>query len=80
MTRERLLSSEFHLTHEFLADMLGVRRVGVTAAAVALRRRKLIRYGRGVITILDQRALEAAACSCYQRVQIMGLEAATQTT
>jgi CRP-like cAMP-binding protein/PAS domain-containing protein len=80
MTRERLLSSEFHLTHEFLADMLGVRRVGVTAAAVALRRQKLIRYGRGVITILDQRALEAAACSCYQRVQIMGLEAATQTT
>jgi CRP-like cAMP-binding protein/PAS domain-containing protein len=79
MTRERLLSSEFHLTHEFLADMLGVRRVGVTAAASALRRRKLIRYARGVITILDQRALEAAACSCYQRVQVMDLEAATQT-
>jgi CRP-like cAMP-binding protein/PAS domain-containing protein len=80
MTRERLLSSEFHLTHEFLADMLGVRRVGVTAAAVALRHRKLIRYGRGVITILDQPALEAAACSCYRRVQVMELEAATQTT
>jgi CRP-like cAMP-binding protein len=79
MTRERLPSSEFHLTHEFLADMLGVRRVGVTAAASALRRRKLIRYARGVITILDQRALEAAACSCYQRVQVMQLEAATQT-
>jgi CRP-like cAMP-binding protein/PAS domain-containing protein len=79
MTRDRLLSSEFHLTHEFLADMLGVRRVGVTSAASALRRRKLIRYARGVITILDQRALEAAACSCYQRVQIMQLEAATHT-
>ena len=79
MTRDRLLSSEFHLTHEFLADMLGVRRVGVTSAASALRRRKLIRYVRGVITILDQRALEAAACSCYQRVQVMQLEAATHT-
>jgi CRP-like cAMP-binding protein/PAS domain-containing protein len=79
MTRERLVSNEFHLTHEFLADMLGVRRVGVTAAASALRRRKLIRYARGVITILDQRGLEAAACSCYQRVQVMELEAATQT-
>jgi CRP-like cAMP-binding protein len=79
MTRERLVSSEFHLTHEFLADMLGVRRVGVTAAAGALRRRKLIRYARGDITILDQRALEAAACSCYKRVQVMQLESAAQT-
>lgn len=79
MTRDRMLSSEFHLTHEFLADMLGVRRVGVTSAASALRRQKLIRYARGVITILDQRALEAAACSCYQRVQVMQLEAATHT-
>jgi CRP-like cAMP-binding protein/PAS domain-containing protein len=77
MTRERLPSGEFHLTHEFLADMLGVRRVGVTSAASALQRQKLIRYRRGVITILDQRALEAAACSCYRHVQIMGLEAAT---
>ena len=79
MTRDRLLSSEFNLTHEFLADMLGVRRAGVTSAASALRRRKLIRYVRGIITILDQRSLEAAACSCYQRVQIMQLEAATHT-
>jgi CRP-like cAMP-binding protein/PAS domain-containing protein len=77
MTRERLLSSEFHLTQAFLADMLGVRRAGVTAAASALQRRKLIRYRRGTITILDQQGLEFAACSCYRRVQVMRPEAAT---
>ena len=77
MTRERLPSGEFHLTHGFLADMLGVRRVGVTSAAGALQRQKLIRYQRGNITILDQQGLEAAACSCYRHVRIMGLETAT---
>ena len=77
MTRERLPSGEFHLTHGFLADMLGVRRVGVTSAAGALQRQKLIRYQRGNITILDQQGLQAAACSCYRHVQLMGLETAT---
>jgi CRP-like cAMP-binding protein len=77
MTRERLPSGEFHLTQEFLADMLGVRRVGVTSAAGSLQRRKLIRYQRGTITILDQPGLEVAACSCYRYVQVMGLAAAT---
>ena len=69
MTRERVGSNEFPMTHEFLAHMLGVRRGGVTEAASALKSRGLIDYHRGKIEILDAKALAGASCSCYQAVK-----------
>jgi len=71
MTRDRVRSAQFRMTHDFLSHMLGVRRVGVTEAASALQRQKLIEYSRGNIRILDDRGLEAACCSCYQVVNDM---------
>jgi len=70
MTQERVGSNRFRLTQEMLGDMLGVLRVAVTNAAGALQRRKIIRYSRGEISILDPKALEAVACSCYQIVKL----------
>ena len=69
MTRDRVHSNEFRITQEFLALMLGVRRVGVSAAMCSLRKRKLIAYRRGTITILDHGGLIAASCGCYKIVK-----------
>lgn len=65
MSQDRAQADQFHVTQEFLAYMMGVRRVGITAAAGALQRRGLIAYHRGELTVRDRGGLEAAACGCY---------------
>lgn len=65
LTQDRTLSSEFQLTQDFLARMLGIRRASVAQAAAVLQKEKLIRYSRGHFLILDRKGLERAACTCY---------------
>ncbi len=65
MTRDRVGADEFRLTQEFMSHMLGVRREGVSNAAGALQKDKLINYSRGHIRILDGVGLEAVSCQCY---------------
>jgi Mn-dependent DtxR family transcriptional regulator len=65
LTHDRVDGDSFPLTHEFLAQMLGVTRPSVTIAAGMLQKAGLIHYVRGTVSILDRRGLEAAACECY---------------
>jgi CRP-like cAMP-binding protein len=72
MTHDRMRDDEFQLTQEFLSHMLGVRREGVSIAAGELQKRKLIRYSRGSLRILDRPGLEATSCGCYEIIRDEG--------
>jgi CRP-like cAMP-binding protein len=65
MCEDRAHSQELRLTHEFIAEMLGMRRAGVTEAACLLKEAGLIRYTRGKVTIVDRGGLEKLSCECY---------------
>ena len=67
MSADRVQSGELMLTHEYLSNVLGVRRAGTTLAARGLQERGLIDYARGHIALLDRAGLESAACPCYAR-------------
>ena len=69
LSLDRLPSNELTMTQELIANMLGVRREGVTEAAGKLQRAGLIHYSRGHITVLDRPGLEARVCECYQVVK-----------
>ena len=78
MTRDHVNSNEFRIPQEFLALMLGVRRVGVSVAMCNLRDRRIIRYRHGTITILDHGGLVAIACGCYKTVKDIYTQAQAQ--
>lgn len=69
MTHDRMGDDEFQLKQEFLSNMLGVRREGVSKAAGKLQRSKLIRYRRGSLKVLDRAGLEATSCGCYEIIR-----------
>ncbi|MEP6969882.1 MAG: Crp/Fnr family transcriptional regulator, partial [Betaproteobacteria bacterium] len=69
LSLDRLKGSELVMTQELIANMLGVRREGVTEAALHLQKDGLIRYARGHITVLDRARLEARSCECYKVVK-----------
>jgi CRP-like cAMP-binding protein len=74
LTQDRAHGPSFHLTHKFLAYMLGVRRAGVTEVAGRLQTQGLIQYAHGELTILNRPALEAASCACYAVLQATYLQ------
>lgn len=69
MTRDRAHTDELQMTHEFISNMLGIRREGVTLAAGHLQKMGAIKYVRGHVRILDRRKLEACVCECYRVVK-----------
>jgi CRP-like cAMP-binding protein len=69
MTHDRMDDDEFEITQEFLSNMLGVRREGVSVAAGHLQKRKLIRYSRGHLKVIDRAGLEATSCGCYEVIR-----------
>lgn len=69
LSLDRLHGSELRMTQELIANMLGVRREGVTDAALKLQAAGLIRYARGHITVLDRPGLEQRTCECYAVVK-----------
>jgi CRP-like cAMP-binding protein len=69
LSLDRLQTHELWLTQELIANLLGVRREGVTEAALALQQAGLIRYARGHITVMDRQALERRSCECYAVVK-----------
>lgn len=69
LTMDRVPTSQVHMTQELIAQMLGVRREGVTAAAGKLQESGLIQYSRGTITVLDRAGLELRSCECYETVR-----------
>ena len=69
MNLDRLPSNKLDITHELMANMLGVRREGITEAAGKLQHAGLIHYSRGKITVMDRSGLEACACECYQSIK-----------
>lgn len=74
MSQDRAQADSFHVTQEFMALMLGVRRVGVTVAAGEFQSSGLIAYHRGELTVLNRAALEGQACSCYAADKLLHTE------
>jgi len=69
LSLDRLQSEELAMTQELIANMLGVRREGVTESALKLQKAGIIRYTRGHITVLDRAGLEKRTCECYAVVK-----------